>query len=678
MVGNPFADASSNIEKINIDDKVRQRLQEIEIQLNNMDVNTEEYQRLQTEQQVLNELKMPDSLRQILAKTPEELASEVQLQIQSDSALLNQVSNYEERLHQLEELSKTSVKVRELLMVHQLYMWLKPDLSYTGYRNYEKRPNFDEVLQRLFQGELIETYKNDEAVQILKDAIADGFIEVLPADQIRKIITTMDSIRSTKDEGYITAYDCRTVPYYNQILYGEKLPKDDEMKQFYGDFNPIPKDPNQVFEPIRDYVETLPKELMNFGTNYAEIFEFGLVPGNKKYIEKIDSVRNQLIGVINQLQQNIEQSENYLATVDANALYETKTNDLMKKTDAVLKYLKAFANLERFQPATKLSASEIEHLTQTYTIEDLQAISLAIRNPNVCNLISIVDSYNQQLALYDDKFMKECDDFKDLFAYLYAGTQLNEFRETNLQHVFEQYYRSMQGETIDPKNMQIATHLKQNNPELFDRIITSYNKPEIKQAYENLQIAKQNMTEDAIKSKMKKTVGLFGIGKKEVEEEKRDLEVQAKQAYTLAEDRWKKANSEIRKSFIPEFKRKFAEIKESYPDAKFISTSGEEISIDKLEEQIGTNDDYISCTVSSNNIKAAKEKMSREKLITQVFLGNLTQYNQSLQKYMQDENRPPFQVVHQIAAGTYEKDMMRSEVTAQIKENLTKENSISV
>ena len=678
MTGNPFADASNNMEKINIDNKVRQRLQEIEEELKNMDTNTDEYQRLQTEQEVLNELKMPDSLHQILAKNPEELAAEVQLQIQSDSALLKKVTNYEERLHQLQELSKTSVKIRELLMVHQLYMWLKADLSYTGYRNYEQRLSFDEVLHRLFQGELIDTYKNDEAVQTLKDAIADGFIEVLPAEQIRKIITTMDSIRSTKDEGYITTYDCRTVPYYNQILYGEKLPEGDEMKRFYGDFNPTPKDPNQVFESIKDYVETLPKELMDFGTNYAEIFEFGLVPGSQKYIDKIDGVRNQLIELINQLQQDIEYSEKYLATADANMLYETKTNDLMNQTDAVLKYLNAFYKMKKSQPATKLSASEIEHLTQTYTPEDLQAISSVIRNPNVCSLISIVDSYNQYLTLYDAKFMKECDDFQDLFAYLYAGTQLNEFHETNLQHVFEQYYRSLQGEAVDPKNIEIASNLKQDNPELFGRIMASYNNSETKQAYENLQIATKNMAEDVIQSKMTKTIGLFGIGKKEVEEEKKDLELQAKQAYISAEDKWRKANSEIRKSFIPEFKRKFAEIKEIYPDAKFISTSGEEINIDKLEEQIGTNDDYIACTVSSNNVKAAKEKMSREKLITQVSLGNLTQYNQSLQKYVQDQNRPPFQVVHQIAAGTYEKDMMRSEVVAQIKESLTTENSISV
>lgn len=678
MLQNPFSDLNDNEQRLTIERNVEQRLSEIEVQMQRVAEDTQEFQRLQTEKEVLEGIRMPDELRKALESDPQALELEIQTQLVRDNDLYNKLNYFTEKLGEIEELSKTNPKIKELLMVHQIYTWSIKDLSYTGYRNYGQRPTFEEMMHQLLQGEQVDTYKNDEAVQTLKNAIADGIIEVLPPQQIRDIIQTIDALRSSSGERYITAQDCRTVPYYNQVLYGEQPGVTEEMKNFYGTFNPIPKKPVEVFQPIQEYVQILPKELMDFSTSYAEIFQFGLMPGRQAYCDKLDSARAPLDQLAQNLRGNIEQTQNYLAVADFGMLYETKTAPMLNDPD-VLRYLSNMRQLESFQPETRLSESEMEHVRNTYSEEELRAISsIMTSNNKLYQCLMQMDTCAQRISLYDEEFIKKCDDFDDLFEYLYSGQQRNEFANRNLQKLFKDYYRSTKGEKVSPDVAPAIERLKQLNPELFSQIMQAYESPYITEAYQELQEAKKGLSEDAIASQMRTRLGPFGIGKKKAEEEKRNLEVAARHTYELANIKWHRENELVRESFLPKFVQQYKEIKKIYPEAEFFDQNGTKIAVDDLEKTVDTVETYVSSTINGNHVRATKADLQKEREMAQNAFGRMSRYNPALQKYANDSQRPSLRAVNQLANGTYETEMMKSDVNVQVREMVVNGNAINM
>ena len=677
MQQNPFSDVNDNEQRLTIERNVEQRLSEIEVEMQRVTEDTQEFQRLQTEKEVLEGIRMPAELRKALESDPQALELEVQTQLVRDNDLYNKLNYFTEKLAEIEELSKTNPKIKELLMVHQIYTWSITDLSYTGYRNYGQRPTFEEMMHQLLQGEQVDTYKNDEAVQTLKNAIADGTIDVLPPQQIRNIIQTIDALHSSTGERYITAEDCRTVPYYNQVLYGGQPGVTAEMNTVYGTFNPIPKKPSEVFQPIQEYVQILPKELMDYNTNYAEIFQFGLMPGSQAYCDKLDSVRASLNQLAQNLRGNIEQTQNYLAVADFGMLYETKTAPMLNDPD-VLRYLSNMRQLESFQPETRLSESEMEHVRNTYSEEELKTISsIMTGNHNLYQCLMRMDACDQIIATLDEDFIKVCEDFDDLFEYLYSGKQLNEFGDRDLQTIFEEFYRSTKGEKVSADIVPIIERLKQANPELFSQIMEAYEKPNVTEAYQKLQAARKDLSEDAIASKKQTKVGPFGIGKKESETEDIKLRELAQQTYDQAKVEWQKVNNAVRASFLPMFIERYKKIKKVYPDAKFIDETGTEISIEDLEETVDAIEKNIDSTIDGNHIRAAKATLQKEREMAQNAFGTISRYNPALQKYANDSQRPSLRAVNQLANGTYETEMMKSDVTVQVREMVVNGDAIN-
>ena len=669
MQQNPFSDLNENEQRLTIERNVEQRLSEIEVEMQRVTEDTQEFQRLQTEKEVLEGIRMPAELRKALESDPQALELEVQTQLVRDNDLYNKLNYFTEKLGEIEELSKTNPKIKELLMVHQIYTWSITDLSYTGYRNYGQRPTFEEMMHQLLQGEQVDTYKNDEAVQTLKNAIADGTIDVLPPQQIRNIIQTIDALHSSTGERYITAQDCRTVPYYNQVLYGEQLGVTEEMKNFYGIFNPIPKKPFEVFQPIQEYVQILPKELMDFS--------IGLMPGSQAYCYKLDSVRVPLDEFTQNLRGNIEQTQNYLAVADFGMLYETKTAPILNNPD-VLRYLSNMRQLESFQPETRLSESEMEHVRNTYSEEELRAISsIMTSNNKLYQCLMQMDTCAQRISLYDEEFIKKCDDFDSLFEYLYSGQQRNEFANRNLQKLFKDYYRSTKGEKVSPDVAPAIERLKQLNPELFSQIMQAYERPSVTGAYQKLQEAKKGLSEDAIASQMRTRVGPFGIGKKEAEEEKRNLQAAARHTYELANIKWHRENELVRESFLPKFVQQYKEIKKIYPEAEFFDQTGTKITVDDLEKTINTVETYVSSTIDGNHVRATKADLQKEREMAQNAFGTISRYNPALQKYANDSQRPSLRAVNQLANGTYETEMMKSDVTVQVREMVVNGDAIN-
>lgn len=677
MQQNPFSDVNDNEQRLTIERNVEQRLSEIEVEMQRVTEDTQEFQRLQTEKEVLEGIRMPAELRKALESDPQALELEVQTQLVRDNDLYNKLNYFTEKLAEIEELSKTNPKIKELLMVHQIYTWSITDLSYTGYRNYGQRPTFEEMMHQLLQGEQVDTYKNDEAVQTLKNAIADGTIDVLPPQQIRNIIQTIDALHSSTGERYITAEDCRTVPYYNQVLYGGQPGVTAEMNTVYGTFNPIPKKPSEVFQPIQEYVQILPKELMDYNTNYAEIFQFGLMPGSQAYCDKLDSVRASLNQLAQNLRGNIEQTQNYLAVADFGMLYETKTAPMLNDPD-VLRYLSNMRQLESFQPETRLSESEMEHVRNTYSEEELKTISsIMTGNHNLYQCLMRMDACDQIIATLDEDFIKVCEDFDDLFEYLYSGKQLNEFGDRDLQTIFEEFYRSTKGEKVSADIVPIIERLKQANPELFSQIMEAYEKPNVTEAYQKLQAARKDLSEDAIASKKQTKVGPFGIGKKESETEDIKLRELAQQTYDQAKVEWQKVNNAVRASFLPMFIERYKKIKKVYPDAKFIDETGTEISIEDLEETVDAIEKNIDSTIDGNHIRAAKATLQKEREMAQNAFGTISRYNPALQKYANDSQRPSLRAVNQLANGTYETEMLKSDVTVQVREMVVNGDAIN-
>lgn len=669
MQQNPFSDLNENEQRLTIERNVEQRLSEIEVEMQRVTEDTQEFQRLQTEKEVLEGIRMPAELRKALESDPQALELEVQTQLVRDNDLYNKLNYFTEKLGEIEELSKTNPKIKELLMVHQIYTWSITDLNYTGYRNYGQRPTFEEMMHQLLQGEQVDTYKNDEAVQTLKNAIADGTIDVLPPQQIRDIIQTIDALHSSTGERYITAQDCRTVPYYNQVLYGEQLGITEEMKNFYGIFNPIPKKPFEVFQPIQEYVQILPKELMDFS--------IGLMPGSQAYCYKLDSVRVPLDEFTQNLRGNIEQTQNYLAVADFGMLYETKTAPMLNDPD-VLRYLSNMRQLESFQPETRLSESEMEHVRNTYSEEELKTISsIMTGNHNLYQCLMRMDACDQIIATLDEDFIKVCEDFDDLFEYLYSGKQLNEFGDRDLQTIFEEFYRSTKGEKVSADIVPIIERLKQANPELFSQIMEAYEKPNVTEAYQKLQAARKDLSEDAIASKKQTKVGPFGIGKKESETEDIKLRELAQQTYDQAKVEWQKVNNAVRASFLPMFIERYKKIKKVYPDAKFIDETGTEISIEDLEETVDAIEKNIDSTIDGNHVRATKADLQKEREMAQNAFGTISRYNPALQKYANDSQRPSLRAVNQLANGTYETEMMKSDVTVQVREMVVNGDAIN-
>ena len=149
MQQNPFSDLNDNEQRLTIERNVEQRLSEIEVQMQRVAEDTQEFQRLQTEKEVLEGIRMPDELRKALESDPQALELEIQTQLVRDNDLYNKLNYFTEKLGEIEELSKTNPKIKELLMVHQIYTWSIKDLSYTGYRNYGQRPTFEEMMHQL-------------------------------------------------------------------------------------------------------------------------------------------------------------------------------------------------------------------------------------------------------------------------------------------------------------------------------------------------------------------------------------------------------------------------------------------------------------------------------------------------------------------------------------------------
>ena len=359
-------------------------------------------------------------------------------------------------------------------------------------------------------------------------------------------------------------------------------------------------------------------------------------------------------------------------------LYERKTAPMLNDPD-VLGYLSNMRQLESFQPETRLSESEMEHVRNTYSEEELRAISsIMTSNNKLYQCLMQMDTCAQRISLYDEEFIKKCDDFDDLFEYLYSGQQRNEFANRNLQKLFKDYYRSTKGEKVSPDVAPAIERLKQLNPELFSRIMQAYESPYITEAYQELQEAKKGLSEDAIASQMRTRVGPFGIGKKKAEEEKRNLQVAARHTYELANIKWHRENELVRESFLPKFVQQYKEIKKIYPEAEFFDQNGTKIAVDDLEKTVDTVETYVSSTINGNHVRATKADLQKEREMAQNAFGRMSRYNPALQKYANDSQRPSLRVVNQLANGTYETEMMKSDVNVQVREMVVNGNAINM
>ena len=89
MQQNPFSDLNDNEQRLTIERNVEQRLSEIEVQMQRVAEDTQEFQRLQTEKEVLEGIRMPDELRKALESDPQALELEIQTQLVRDNDLYN-------------------------------------------------------------------------------------------------------------------------------------------------------------------------------------------------------------------------------------------------------------------------------------------------------------------------------------------------------------------------------------------------------------------------------------------------------------------------------------------------------------------------------------------------------------------------------------------------------------
>lgn len=77
-------------------------------------------------------------------------------------------------------------------------------------------------------------------------------------------------------------------------------------------------------------------------------------------------------------------------------------------------------------------------------------------------------------------------------------------------------------------------------------------------------------------------------------------------------------------------------------------------------------------------VRATKADLQKEREMAQNAFGRMSRYNPALQKYANDSQRPSLRAVNQLANGTYETEMMKSDVNVQVREMVVNGNAINM
>lgn len=668
MIAKVFNNLESNEQKLQINQRVKERIEELSQQLSSGLESLENKKSIELELEILKKIQMPQSLEKILVKEQDEIELDLQSIISKMYEDTKLVEGFIVRLNDLEQKSQTDLEVRKELMLHQLYSWIKenstynnsPVATYNGYSKANEKPSFDKMLQGLLEGE-IDSYKNQANIQMLKNCLEDGSIEVLPPQYVESVVRKLISLNQ------ITSEDRGCLKYYNQIINNQPV-------------QTIPRLPYQVFSQITDYVEILPNELFNLSSNNSDIFRYGVAPGSSQYLKQLEMIKQNLAQRYQDTKKDYEDLQNMLNSGNIEFYYEFFIKYL--PMDDLYKISVYNTNLKQIEDHTqieRLSNESLSAVKEQFSQEELQNIGNVFdKNQGLFQVVNEKNALEHELTILTSDLEDKCKDFNFLFSYLFDGKGFNEFSSINLEEVFYQYYQSKNGEELDPNLLQKVEMIKNKNPKMFDQIFQEYVSSNFIKLYQELQMQKNELN---VEQSKEVKGGFLNFGKAKAEEDKKMKLEQIQQKLAQTQEKLQQLKQQTRSKMMSKLKAQYEEIKQIIPSAAmYCSVSGDtkEIDFSQIDLNLSNIETDYYTNINEQLVENQRNKIIQAQRENKGKYYKMCENKPEVIKYIEMSSRPSIPIVKSLASGTYEANILENDCIESIKENIVQQSALQI
>ena len=657
-----LADESKVMERLERDRLVRNELQKLQEERTKIGVaNPEEVALLDAKIKKLEELKMPDKIREILEKDSLQLEEDLQTELADERIGLTAGKEIIKGLNQFEQSLLKDPTIVKLLLVHHIYAFLQDKEYLHSHGLTTSVESIDELLDKLV---------TKDTARILATAIEDNTMKkVLPTEVILNIATRLNA-------------------HVNLMEYPETLNYWNHRNDPVSTLEQTLKQPIQVFSPIQDFL-LLPHQIMASGyTNRMHLTSLESIPGSKEYMEYLAQVKEHINQQALDAQQHLQEQQNFSNVADDSMYYVHFINKLLKDSNFFMdmqKFVTANHYLEQTVPKSQEMEATLMHVQSAYTPEELQRIIdstgmiCPTEGPNAYDLVEKRDHAREQAALLDEKIEKKCASFDVLYQYAYAGKNPQEFQSADVEEEFYQYFLAQKGHASEEQKKKLEERIEKYrkiSPEMVEHILKAYETSDVVTAYDDLEAAKEQL--EKVQNEPVKG-GFLGLGKKERELEKEKKVEEQKATLEQKKQDLKKAKESVAKGLTEQLSPLYQEIVKVIPDAKAVyrPNLNEEVPFTEVDkdELSTTYDGQFTTNISAAEVQRRRADYQREAEETDTKIQSMLSNNPVLIRHVNDKDCPRVGSLKDIVSGKYAQDMFENKVYSEIQSAVMGENS---
>ena len=659
-----LADESRIEERLERDRAIRSELQRLQQERDAIGVeHPEEVALLEAKIQTLEELKMPDKLRETMEKDILTLENDFQNELVSTRQKLAEGMKLIEGLNQFEQILIQNPITSKLLLVHHIYAAFQ-DARYL-YEHGFGNPIID-------IGKILDYLITPETVLTVISAIEDNTMkQVIPALVIKDIATRVGDIFLHQNHTLMQYPE--TLNYWNH----RNDPVQPEDKIATGNAA-------SVFAPIEEFL-MLPRQIMESGYKIGmQLASLESVPKSKEYMEHIAQIKAQINQEALGLQSYLQEKQDFVNTADITS-YRTYFIDKLLQDDDYMdieKYVQKYDQIEQFVPQSQEMEATLSHVQSTYTPDDIkhildctyivtstgQPINLffPMGEPNLFELIEKRDQAREQVALLDENVEKKCASFNVLYQYAYAGKNPQEFQETNVEEEFYQYFLAQKGYASEEEKQKLEESIEKYrkiSPEMVDHILKAYETSNVVAAHDDLEVAKEQLTqvqEEPVKG------GFLGFGKKE-----RELEKEQKVEEQKANLEQKRTRTNVAKGLTEQLSPLYQEISKVLPGAEAVyrPNLNEKVPFTEANKDSlsTTYDGQFTTNISATEVQSKRTAYQQEVETTDKKIQSMLRYDPVLIQYANDKDRPMLPDLQDIASGKYVGKIIANKALSEVQ-----------